>query len=189
MMKAVGAATSPQSTPARRIASEWIKTGIDHRREECVTAEAHKGLLPDRNEAGEPGEQVPVLRQRNQREEEEEVLQQRAARRRPAAQGERQDRDAGDRAEASCRARRPRCGRCPAMEYRVAPAYPLQSAARGKSPRGRITSTARKARWPARICHSGLIAAPTACATPSTMPPASVPQRLPSPPMITASNA
>ena len=38
------------------------------------------------------------------------------------------------------------------------------------------SSTARNARWPARICHSGLIAAPTVCATPRMMPPASVPQ-------------
>ena len=63
------------------------------------------------------------------------------------------------------------------------------SAARGKSPRGRSTSTTRKARCPARICHSGLILAPTVWATPMMTPPASVPQKLPNPPMITASNA
>ena len=66
---------------------------------------------------------------------------------------------------------------------------PPHCPARGKRPRGRSTSTARKARCPARICHSGSILAPTAWATPMTMPPASVPHRLPSPPMMTASKA
>ncbi len=61
--------------------------------------------------------------------------------------------------------------------------------ARGKSPRGRSTSTARNARCPAKICHSGSILAPTAWATPMMMPPKSVPHRLPSPPMMTASKA
>ncbi len=51
----------------------------------------------------------------------------------------------------------------------------------GRSPRGRSTSTAKKARCPARICHSGSILAPMAWATPMMMPPTSVPHRLPKP--------
>src|SRR5581483_7744909 len=53
----------------------------------------------------------------------------------------------------------------------------------------RATSTARKTRCPESAKYSGLICAPTACATPSTIPPPSVPQSEPMPPMTTASKA
>ena len=64
-----------------------------------------------------------------------------------------------------------------------------QSLVRGKNPLGRTIRMIRNAIWPARICQVGDSAAPNACAMPSTMPPSSVPHRLPSPPMITASKA
>jgi AMP-binding enzyme len=90
---------------------------------------------------------------------------------------------------------RKNAGETPAVPAReVAPAkqrspWVSQSAVRGNRPRGRTISTARNAKCPARICHSGLMLAPTVWATPMITPPASVPHRLPSPPMITASNA
>src|SRR5438552_1759249 len=56
-------------------------------------------------------------------------------------------------------------------------------------PCGRSASTARKTRWPASTPPLGSIRAPTACATPRMMPPTSVPQREPTPPMMTASKA
>src|SRR5258705_2306591 len=52
---------------------------------------------------------------------------------------------------------------------------------------GRPERTMRKARCPASICQPGSMWAPTPWATPSRMPPKSVPHRLPRPPMITAS--
>ena len=67
--------------------------------------------------------------------------------------------------------------------------FHLKSLVRGNSPLGRTIRMTRKAMWPARICQVGDSAAPTACATPSTTPPISVPHMLPSPPMITASKA
>ena len=51
------------------------------------------------------------------------------------------------------------------------PSLPPNPSARGNSPRGLTRRTTRKARCPARICHSGFIAAPTVCATPMIMPP------------------
>src|SRR5690606_7409427 len=57
----------------------------------------------------------------------------------------------------------------------------------GKRPRGLSARMRKKTRWPARIWKPGAICAPSVCATPSTMPPASVPQSEPRPPMITAS--
>src|SRR5207245_17880 len=56
-------------------------------------------------------------------------------------------------------------------------------------PCGRSASTARKTRWPASTPPLGSIWAPTACATPRMMPPTSVPQSEPTPPMMTASKA
>eukprot|EP01035_Chromulina_nebulosa_P037744 gene37745-50954_t len=53
---------------------------------------------------------------------------------------------------------------------------------RTKRPLGRTRITARNTRCPASCCHSGLIVAPIACDMPSTMPPRSVPQKLPRPP-------
>src|SRR6185295_12035772 len=55
-------------------------------------------------------------------------------------------------------------------------------------PRG-LARTARKTRCPARIEYCGSMLAPIVWATPSTMPPVSVPHSEPSPPMTTASNA
>ena len=57
----------------------------------------------------------------------------------------------------------------------------------GRGPAAGWRAPARKTRWPASSCQPGSICAPIACATPRMMPPASVPQRLPRPPMITAS--
>ena len=48
---------------------------------------------------------------------------------------------------------------------------------------------ARKTRWPARIAYCGSMFAPMVWATPSTMPPRSVPHSEPMPPMTTASKA
>src|SRR5207244_4604298 len=53
----------------------------------------------------------------------------------------------------------------------------------------RAPSTARNTRCPVRIDHCGSSCAPTVCATPITIPPTSVPQSEPSPPMTTASKA
>ena len=54
---------------------------------------------------------------------------------------------------------------------------------------GRKTSTARNTMWPASCPHCGSIWLPINWATPSVMPPASVPHSEPSPPMTTASKA
>src|SRR5205823_13568519 len=59
---------------------------------------------------------------------------------------------------------------------------------RKKPPRGEA-STARKTRRPARIEYCGSICAPIVWAQPSTMPPTSVPQSDPRPPITTASKA
>src|SRR5207302_2967182 len=56
-------------------------------------------------------------------------------------------------------------------------------------PCGRSASTARKTRWPASTPPPGATWAPTAWATPRMMPPTSVPQSEPTPPMMTASKA
>ena len=48
-------------------------------REQAVGAEPDEGLLADRDQSGEAGEQVPVLRQAQHGEHEEQVLDQRAA--------------------------------------------------------------------------------------------------------------
>ena len=70
----------------------------------------------------------------------------------------------------------------PAAKYRRRWSMAALTRPRGERARaGRSTSTTRKARCPARICHSGLILAPTVWATPMMMPPASVPQKLPKP--------
>src|SRR5262249_2061138 len=59
----------------------------------------------------------------------------------------------------------------------------------GKRPCGLIRKTARKTMCPASTCQARSNGPRMACATPGMMPPASVPQRLPSPPRTTASKA
>src|SRR4029450_2129028 len=58
-----------------------------------------------------------------------------------------------------------------------------------KRPEGRSSSTARKTRWPVMAPQPGEIRGRAACSMPNITPPASVPQREPRPPMITASKA
>ena len=162
--------------PSERDRNEGVEARHDGECEQQIPAEADERLLPYGDEAGVASEQVPQLRQRQHVEDEDQVLHQR-----PAGE-ERQRRE--QRHEGNADQRRGARGLRGGGD-----AVGHQSTARGNSPRGLSTSTIRKATWPARICHSGLMWAPMVCATPMMMPPASVPHRLPSPPMITASKA
>ena len=154
-----------------------IQAVEDGRREQGVAAQTDERLLADRHQAGVARQQVPVLRQREHRQHEEQILD-------DAARNEgRSDRQRGEKGDA----RHDGGGRQARAGFDTEARH--QSVVRGKRPRGRTTRTIRNTAWPARICHSGLILAPTVCATPRMTPPASVPHRLPRPPMMTASKA
>src|SRR5262249_3278119 len=143
--------------------------------EQQVGAESHERLLPDRHETRIAGEQVPQACERHERidlGEQAQVL----AIAPPGGRRQRDQRQAKDR-DAD-----------PARRRRVLDAQRAHPCTLGNRPSGLSARMTRNATWPARICQPGSILAPIAWATPRTMPPARVPHRLPSPPMMTASN-
>ena len=167
---------------------QGIEAAEQREREQEIAAEPDKGLLADRDQAGIAREQIPALRERQHVEQEDQVLNQVAAGE-DRKQHQRQQNDSGGNRGGARGAARGLDAECLRRLGCASSIDVPQSCARGNRPRGRSTSTTRKARWPARICHSGSMRAPMVWASPSTMPPASVPQKLPRPPMITASKA
>ena len=166
----------------QRDRGQGMDARVHRQHEERVAAEPQERLLPDRDQPGIAREQVPELR-------EGEVvgdLHDRPHVRAPAPEGER-DQDG----ETQQRGQRAIAARAGAALDPVGGGAALahRSLVRGKRPLGRSTRTIRKATWPARICPPGWNLAPIAWATPRITPPASVPHRLPSPPIMTASKA
>src|SRR5206468_5637528 len=134
-----------------------------------------------RDQPGIAGQQVPHLREHQQRDE----LDQHPHQARVPPQRERRERDQQDGADhGSDPAREGRaCDREGRRRHRdrfIAPA---------NSPVGRHSSTARKTRCPVSTPQPGESLAPIVWATPRITPPARVPHSDPSPPMMTASNA
>ncbi len=150
----------------------------------AVGAETDEGLLADGHDPGEPGQQVPHLGEGDQREQLDHLeLRRRLGERRQ----QRQDHDRHERDDAEDPARRRGAadherGRQSAIRSGHAWTFP-------NMPVGRVARTARNTAWPVSSPHCELYSRPRAWATPSVIPPASVPHNEPRPPMITASNA
>ena len=184
-----GIETPPQKSAATTIAPYGFQLWL-REPDGAVGAEADERLLADRDEAAVAGERVPHHRDEHQDQQRRQLLRRRsrrtgAARTRARPRAHREA--AGER--------RPR-RRAPALDGEAAPVPRAPRSliavrapdARRVPPRGEA-STARKTRCPASTEYCGSICAPIVCATPSTMPPASVPQSEPRPPITTASNA
>src|SRR5439155_16228724 len=136
------------------------------------------GLLPHGDQSAVAGEQIPHAGQNQQDEGVDEEI------------GDVRVDDVGKRREQHdhhCRADESPQGRSAGARD---PNGRDHTASRARiKPCGRSASTARNTRWPASTPPLGSIRAPTACATPRMMPPTSVPQSEPTPPMMTASKA
>src|SRR5690606_30852913 len=156
-------------------------------RDHAVGADPDEGLLAHRDQAAEPGQQVPHARQGHQDVEVHErvgdVAEDHVRQGREQHHGG-EERTAGQLGGARGAAHVHVGGR--PLGQKVGEGHAVRPASR---PCGRKASTARKTRWPASSVIAGSICAPSDWVTPSTMPPSSVPQSEPRPPITTASNA
>src|SRR5205807_9875263 len=158
-----------------------------HQHQHGVSPDTDVGLLADRDQPAVACEQIPHARQHQQ----DEGVDQEIGHVRVDDVGKRREQDDHDRRADqppqrwSARSRDPNGGGPGSGRNR---GHHVASRAR-INPWGRSASTARNTRWPASTPPLGSIWAPTACATPRMTPPARVPQREPTPPMMTASKA
>ena len=174
-------AIPPVTAIAMRHRGVALDTGVGEIQRRVGT-DADERLLPDRDETAVPGEGVPHRRHEDEDPQPGQLL------------GDVGLEDGGDREQAEHDQRRSTAVR--SSERRVQRS--TRSARDGRHDRDaratkvrplRTMRTARKTRFPNRIDDCGLICAPMVWATPSTIPPTSVPHSEPIPPMTTASNA
>src|SRR5262249_24607093 len=144
----------------------------------AVRTESDEALLSDRDEPAVAGERVPHRGHQHEDQQRRHLLGGGLAQRhRHEHEHDRKQAEAG---------REPRGEGAPTLHGE---GLGHVAALGRKMPPCGEASTARNTRCPASTEYCGLICAPTVWATPSTMPPASVPQSEPKPPITTASNA
>src|ERR1700680_992184 len=161
-----------------------------------VCADADESLLAHRQEATIAGERIPHHGEDDQDQQVRQVLHV------VGVQHERHERE-GDREHADADGEVPRQRR-PALDLqtrahsellahcrlaRPSATTPRSLGRETRPPPYRTMSTARNNTWPASASYWGWICAPSVCATPRAIPPTSVPQSEPIPPITTASKA
>src|SRR6266446_3733227 len=156
---------------------ERVHAQVVGQHDQRVPAETDVGLLADRDEPGVAGQEVPHLRENQQRDELDEHSHQ-APGTPERKRGEHKQHDGAGHGPDPARP-----GPTLDDEGRLRHWVPL------KRPVGRTNSTARNTRCPVRMPQPGENLAPIVWATPRIMPPARVPHSDPSPPMMTASKA
>ena len=173
---ATGIATAPPMSVASSIDRYGLSECWTERKTAAYAPMPMNRLLADRHEPAVAGERVPHHRHDDEEVELDEVVL------RVLAEHERREREQDD--EACEPAGEGDRQRRPALDayFRHGGGGGAHPAPRSVSRRPpaciavRATSTARKTTCPESAKYSGLICAPTVCATPSTIPPPSVPQ-------------
>ena len=154
-----------------------------------IGAEAEERLLPDRHQSAIADQRVPHHREDHVDEQRRQPVDGLAlSHSGPSASSDRRD-ERRRRARCATRASSARRRR---RAPRSSPASSPNAAQRaGRNRRNRAARTARrgKSTWPAMKKPCGLIDAPMLWATPSTIPPTSVPHSEPAPPITAASKA